>query len=122
MRVRIALLGAAAVLAGGALTASAVGSAAATKKLAGDVGPGFTIHLKSKGAAVKKLKAGKYSITVTDKSPIHNFRLKGPGVNKEITSVGFTGKKAATVTLKKGKYTFVCDPHASTMKGSFTVG
>jgi plastocyanin len=26
-----------------------------------------------------------------------------------------------TITLKKGKYTFVCDPHAAFMKGSFTV-
>jgi plastocyanin len=25
------------------------------------------------------------------------------------------------VTLKKGSYTFVCDPHASFMKGSFSV-
>jgi plastocyanin len=25
------------------------------------------------------------------------------------------------VRLKKGKYTYVCDPHASTMHGSFTV-
>jgi plastocyanin len=59
---------------------------------------------------------------VTDKSPIHNFHVSGPGLNKEITSVSFTGTKTVTVTLKKGKYTFVCDPHASSMKGSFTVG
>jgi plastocyanin len=77
--------------------------------------------LKSKGATVKKQKAGKVSITVSDKSSIHNFRLKGPGVNKEITTVPFTGTKTVTLTLKKGKYTFVCDPHASSMKGSFTV-
>jgi plastocyanin len=25
------------------------------------------------------------------------------------------------MTLKKGTYKFVCDPHASSMKGSFTV-
>jgi plastocyanin len=121
VRVRIALLGVTAAVVSGGVAASAV-AASTPRKLVGDVGPGFTIHLKSKGAAVKKLKPGKYSITVLDKSPIHNFRLKGPGVNKEITSVPFTGTKKVTVTLKKGKYTFVCDPHASSMKGSFRVG
>ena len=105
-----------------ALVLAAQSGAMSPTKLKGDVGPGFTIHLKdAKGKAVKKLKAGKYTITVTDKSNIHNFHLTGPGVNKEITSVAFQGTKTVTVTLKKGKYTYVCDPHASTMHGSFTV-
>jgi plastocyanin len=47
--------------------------------------------------------------------------LKGPGVTKRITGVGFTGTKTATVTLKRGKYTYYCTPHKSFMKGSFTV-
>jgi plastocyanin len=93
----------------------------ATKKLTGTVGPGFTITLKMGGKKVKTLKAGKYKITVSDKSSIHNFRLKGPGVNKQISTVGQTGTRSLTVTLKKGKYTYVCDPHASSMKGSFKV-
>lgn len=87
---------------------------AATPKLAGTVGPGFTISLK------KPTKAGKYVLVVSDKSSIHNFRLKGPGVNVA-TSVAATGSKTFKVTLKKGKYTFVCDPHRTTMKGSFTI-
>ena len=68
-----------------------------------------------------KLKAGVYTIKVVDKASIHDFHLTGPGVNKVITSVGFTGTKTVTVTLKKGKYTYVCDPHSSSMNGSFTV-
>jgi plastocyanin len=120
VRSRIALLGAAAVLAAGVLAGSAFGSATATK-LSGTVGPGFTITLKANGKTVKKLKAGRYTISVSDKSPIHNFHLTGPGVNKEITSVSFTGTKKVTVRLKKGKYNYVCDPHASTMHGSFVV-
>jgi Copper binding proteins, plastocyanin/azurin family len=92
---------------------------AALPKLAGTTGPGFTITLKKSGTKITTLKAGAYSITVNDLSSIHNFHVSGPGVNKK-TSVGGTGKSTWTVTLQKGKtYRFVCDPHASTMKGSF---
>ena len=113
------------LLAGAAFAAvvlAAQAGAMSTPKLKGDVGPGFTIHLKdAKGKAVKTLKAGKYTITVVDQSNIHNFHLTGPGVNKEITAVGFTGTKTLTVTLKKGTYKYVCDPHSTTMNGSFKV-
>ncbi len=111
----------AALVAAMALTVTASAGAAAPKKLTGTVGPGFTITLTQKGKAVKKLKAGRYSITVTDKSSIHNFHLRGPGVNKEITTVAFVGKKTVVVKLKRGTYSFVCDPHFTTMKGSFKV-
>jgi plastocyanin len=121
VRSRIALLGAAATLAAAVLAGSALGSTTATK-LSGTVGPGFTITLKDgNGKPVKKLKAGRYTIKVSDKSAIHNFHLTGPGVNKEITAVSYTGTKTYRVRLKKGKYTFVCDPHASSMRGSFVV-
>ncbi len=88
---------------------------AATPKVNGTVGPGFTITV-----AKKPTKAGKYTLVVNDKSSIHNFHLTGPGVNVK-TSVARTGTKTFAVTLKKGTYKFVCDPHASTMKGSFTI-
>jgi len=93
---------------------------AATPTLNGTVGPGFTITLTKAGAKVTKLKAGSYIIKVADKSNLHNFHLKGPGVNKTTTvaqKVTVTWK----VTLKKGKYTITCDPHATFMKGAFTV-
>jgi plastocyanin len=90
------------------------------KKLQGTVGPGFTITLKSGGKKVTSLKAGKYTLAVSDKSNIHNFHLKGPGVNKD-TGVSFKGNKTFSITLKKGAYKYVCDPHASIMKGSFKV-
>jgi plastocyanin len=96
------------------------GALAATPTLNGTVGPGFTITLKKSGVKVTKLKAGKYVFKIADKSSIHDFHLKGPGVNK-LTSVGKTGNVTWTLTLKKGKYTYVCDPHAAFMKGSFTV-
>ena len=52
---------------------------------------------------------------------VHNFHLTAPGVNVK-TGVSAIGSKTFTVTLKKGTtYRFVCDPHASSMKGSFKV-
>ena len=97
-------------------------AAAAPKTVNGSVGPGFTISLKLAGKKVKKLKATTYRFKVTDKSTSHNFRLRGPGYNRAITSVGFTGTKTVTVKLRKGTYRYVCDPHSSVMKGSFKVG
>ena len=93
---------------------------AATGKLAGTDGPGFTITLKQAGKTVKTLKAGTYTITIQDKSNIHNFHLTGPGVNKT-TSVGALGTSTWKVTLKKGTYKYVCDPHLTIMHGSFRV-
>jgi plastocyanin len=106
---------AAVVLAAALAALVALPALAATPVLNGTVGPGFTIVMKK-----KPTKAGKYKLVVADKSSIHNFHLKGPGVNVK-TSVGAVGTKSFTITLKKGKYVFVCDPHASTMKGSFTI-
>ena len=93
---------------------------ASTAKLVATDGPGFTISLTQGGKKVTKLKAGTYTITVQDKSSIHNFHLSGPGVNKS-TSVGGTGTKTWKVTLKKGTYKYVCDPHVSIMKCAVTV-
>ena len=94
---------------------TATSSAAAVPVFQGTVGPGFTISM-----AKKPTKAGKIKLVVADKSSIHNFHLTGPGVNVK-TVVSQTGTKTFTVTLKKGTYRFVCDPHASQMKGSFKV-
>ncbi|HEX4678004.1 MAG TPA: cupredoxin domain-containing protein [Gaiellaceae bacterium] len=103
------------------IAAVAVPSAGAvTGKLVATDGPGFTITLKQSGKTVKTLKAGTYTITVQDKSNIHNFHLTGPGVNKT-TSVAAVKTYTWTVTLKKGTYKYVCDPHKTIMKGSFTV-
>jgi plastocyanin len=88
--------------------------------LVASVGPGFTISLKKGGVNVKTLKPGAYVIKVSDKSSIHNFHLRGPGVNKA-TTVAFMGSKTFLVTLKDGSYRFQCNPHKGQMRGSFTV-
>jgi plastocyanin len=79
--------------------------------LTGTDGPGFTITMSK-----KTVKSGTYKIVIRDRSPIHNFHLTGPGVNKW-TSVPAVGTTTWTVKLKKGTYKFVCDPHVTVMHG-----
>jgi plastocyanin len=94
---------------------------ASTPKLTGETGPGYSIEVKAGSKDVKTLKAGTYTIKVEDKSAIHNFHLKGPGVNK-LTGISFTGELTWKVKLKPGKYTYQCDAHAfAGMKGTFKV-
>jgi plastocyanin len=95
-----------------AVPAVAAGNA---NRLTGTVGPGFTITMSK-----KTVKAGTYKIVIRDRSSIHNFHLSGPGVNKK-TSVAAVRTTTWTVKLKKGTYKFVCDPHASIMRGALRV-
>lgn len=91
--------------------------------LIGEVGKDdrFVIELHDeKGSPITNLAAGSYSLKVEDDSGIHNFHLSGEGID-DTTGVAETGTKTFQVTFKPGKYTFVCDPHAGSMKGSFTV-
>jgi plastocyanin len=97
-------------------------SAADNGQLTGSVGPGYTISLKdATGAAVTHLEPGTYTLVVHDQADIHNFDLTGPGVSVS-TGIDFVGDQTFTITLTDGTYTFVCDAHITTMKGSFTVG
>jgi plastocyanin len=107
-----------------ALAATALALAGSTSaapvKLTVTVGPGHTISLKKGSARVATLKRGTYRITVNDRSSEHNFHLRGP-VSRMFSSVGWTGSKTISVTLKPGRYTYVCDPHADEMLGRFRV-
>ena len=106
----------------GLAVAAPVSSQAATPKLIGTVGPGYTISLKTAaGKNVTALKPGKYTITVRDRSRIHDFRLRGPGLNKVFSSVAAMGTRSVTVNLRAGRYQFTCQPHASAMHGAFRV-
>jgi plastocyanin len=116
-RTRSWLLGAIAVA---ALAATGSGSAATATTVKGTVGPGFTIGLTMQGKKVTKLKAGRaYRFVISDRSSIHDFHLSGPGVNRVLTSVEYTGTKSFVLRLKKGSYRFVCDPHFGIMHGRF---
>lgn len=86
--------------------------------LNGSVGPGFDISLNGTDG----LTAGEYTIVVDDQSSAHNFHLTGPGGVDVATDISAEGEESFDVTLEAGEYRFVCDPHASQMNGSFTVG
>ena len=100
-----------------ATTASGGGETGGTT-LNGSVGPGFEISLDGTDG----LQPGDYTLVVNDQSPEHNFHLTGPGGVDVSTDVSAEGEESFDVTLETGEYTFVCDPHASQMRGSFTVG
>lgn len=84
-------------------------------------GPGFTITLKtSAGKTVTSLRTGTYTVTVQDRSGIHNAHVVAPGYNRLTKPLGYTGSQTWKVKLAKtGTLRFLCDPHASQgMKGS----
>jgi plastocyanin len=85
-------------------------------------GPGFTITLKtSAGKVVKAMKTGTYRVTVRDRSSAHNAHLTAPGFNRA-TTVPFVGTQTWKVKLARpGTLRFVCDPHASSMRGTAKV-
>jgi plastocyanin len=116
-RIRYVLAAAAALA---ALTVAPAASPATTSLVA-TVGPGFTITLTKGGKRVTTLRPGMYRITVRDRASDHNFRLRGPGSVNKATGIGRITTVVWTVRLRAGKYTYVCDPHASSMRGSFTV-
>jgi len=100
---------------------ASTGSAKDQFDLKGEVYRTFKIEMKnSANRPLTAVKAGTYRIKVEDKASIHNFRLTGPGVNRA-TSVPSVTETIWTVKLKPGKYTFLCDPHAGQMRGSFRV-
>jgi plastocyanin len=119
---RLRLMIAAVVLVA-ALVATAYASAGGSaSKLVGKAGPGFTITLTQGGKKVTKLKAGKYTFVISDKSSNHNFAMDGPRkFEKDFTTIPFQGSKTVTVTLVKGTYKFYCAQHESTMFGHFKV-
>lgn len=105
----------------GALASPGAVDAANVRLIAG-VGPGFVISLTTEsGQRVTQLDPGTYDITVNDNDSEHNFHLSGPGVDRR-TDVAFVGTTEWTVTFVEGRYEFVCDPHDTTMRGTFTVG
>jgi plastocyanin len=98
------------------------GGGGSATRLVATVGPNATISLTKGGRKVTKLKPGRYSIAVRDRSAFHNFHLKGPGAVNKKTGVAYTGTRIWDVRLRVGLYRYWCDPHRAAMHGSFRVG
>jgi plastocyanin len=89
-------------------------------RLRAAVGPGARIVLRKSGVIVKTLKAGRYAITVVDRTASDNFHLRGRGVDRR-TGVAAKGRVVWNVTLRRGAlYTFWSDAHR-TMRGTVRV-
>ena len=92
-----------AAIAATALASTGSSSAAAAKTVNGTVGPGFTIGLTMQSKKVTRLRAGvSYRFVISDRSSGHNFRLTGPRLNRELTSVGYTGTRSYLLKLGRG--------------------
>jgi hypothetical protein len=96
--------------------------AQAYTRLYGKVGPDMTIMLKrANGTTVRRVRHGRKTFIIRDRSDLHNFHLFGPGVDRA-TGVDFVGRrKWRGVRLVPGTYTYRCDVHQSTMTKTFTV-
>src|SRR5215211_6749133 len=84
------------------------------------VGPSFTISIRRRGRRVRTLRPGVYRIRVRDRSSLHNFHLAGPRLNRR-TGVDFVGQVEWRVRLWRGRYRYLCDPHANAMRGLLRV-
>lgn len=100
-----------------ATTEASGGGGGDGKTLNASVGPGFEIGVEGADGLV----AGSYTLVVDDRSSAHNFHLVGPDGGDLSTDVAAEGEQSFEVELAAGEYRFFCDPHASQMKGSFTV-
>jgi plastocyanin len=111
-----------AAFAGLAALASPTVALAQTKLIGTVEDPGTISLTQENGTDVRDLPAGTYTIEVRDRSTVHNFHLSGPGVDQR-TDVETTSTVTWTVTLQdRARYTFVCDPHNTTLRGAFTTG
>lgn len=86
------------------------------RRLSGTVGPDMTITMSK-----TKTVAGRYSITINDKSALHNFHLMGPNGVSKATGVAFVGTVTWKVHLVAGTWKFQCDVHPQTMHGTLKV-
>ena len=79
-------------------------------RIRGSVGPGSTISVSP-----RRVEAGTYRFVVQDQSVMHNWHIRGEGVNRK-TGITFIGTKRFTADLSTGRYRIRCDAHPSTMR------
>lgn len=86
----------------GDIVGSAIG-----KTLTGTVAAGGKLGLSFSGARVGRLKAGRYTIVVDDRSPSRGFILERLGAKPQtLTGAALVGKRTRTLVLAVGKWRF----------------
>jgi hypothetical protein len=89
--------------------------------LIGRVNPSGKLTLTDGGIPVAKVKAGRYKITVADKTPKRSFVVQGAGrAATMVSGVAFVGTHSVTLDLTSGKWTFFTSAGAKSTS-SFTV-
>jgi hypothetical protein len=106
----------------GALLASTL-HAAVSQTLHGNVNADYSITLLfDDGSSATSAPAGSYRLVVNDQTSEHNFHLSGPGVDVD-TGIDQVGTQSFTINLQNNsQYTFVCDAHPDTMRGTINIG
>jgi hypothetical protein len=104
---------------GGATSEDVVGSAIVPSRgtLTGVVSAAGRLAIAYNGKAVKTLQAGRYTITVVDKSSSSGFVVKGNRKAVSVTGMPFIGKHSVTLNLTAGRWSF--GPSAA--QSSYTV-
>jgi plastocyanin len=92
---------------GGSSSGGSSSTTALRGTLAGTVAADGKLKLLFNGRVVSKLKAGRYKITVSDRTPARSFVVKQPGRSAiTVSGVAFVGSHTVTVNLKVGAWTF----------------
>jgi plastocyanin len=90
--------------------------------LTGSVGTSSDGNASTISLSASTVAPGTYEFDITDYATIHNFDLLGPDdVSIDKTTIADTGAVVWMVTLSPGVYTYHCDAHAATMRGTLTV-
>ena len=79
-------------------------------RIVGTVGPGFTISVSP-----RRVQPGTYRLVVRDRSSMHNWHIRGSGVNKQ-TGIPFQGTRRFTIEVDAGRYRIKCDVHPTSMR------
>ena len=68
--------------------------------------PSGSLRIAFKGKSVASLKAGRYAISVVDRSSSSGFAVKGKRATVSITGMAFVGKRTVTLNLTAGRWSF----------------
>jgi len=92
----------------GATSDDIVGSGLTASRgtLAGTVTPAGRVTIAYRGKSISSLKAGRYTITVIDKSSSNGFVVEGKRKTSTVTGNAFVGKRSVMLNLTPGRWSF----------------